>query len=158
MAYDFNVDEIFIMAEQIERNGADFYRSAADAVVDTEARELLNDLARMEVEHEKTFKALRAEISEQEKESTVFDPEGEAVLYLRALADMRVFFEKKMDLSSLTAILKSAIEAEKDSIVFYLGMKEAVPKNLGKERIQKIIKEEMSHIRLLSRKLAAQKK
>ncbi len=158
MAYDFNVDEIFIMAEQIERNGADFYRAAADAVVETEARELLNDLARMEVEHEKTFKALRAEISEQEKESTVFDPEGEAALYLRALADMRVFFEKKMDLSSLAAILKSAIEAEKDSIAFYLGMQEAVPKNLGKGRIQKIIKEEMSHIRLLSRKLAAQKK
>ena len=35
-------------------------------------------------------------------------------------------FEKEIDVSSMQAILKSAITAEKDSIVFYLGMKEAV--------------------------------
>ena len=53
----------------------------------------------------------------------------------------------------MVEILKSAIEAEKDSIVFYLGMKEAVPENLGKGRIETIIKEEMGHIRLLSKEL-----
>ena len=55
----------------------------------------------------------------------------------------------------MVEILKSAIEAEKDSIVFYLGMKEAVPKNLGKGRIEAIIKEEMEHIRMLSKELVA---
>jgi len=54
-------------------------------------------------------------------------------------------------------ILKSAIEAEKDSIVFYLGMQEAVPENLGRARLNHIIKEEMGHIKLLSRKLVDQK-
>jgi rubrerythrin len=56
----------------------------------------------------------------------------------------------------MVEILKSAIEAEKDSIVFYLGMKEEVPENLGKNRIEAIIKEEMGHIRLLSKQLVAQ--
>ena len=56
----------------------------------------------------------------------------------------------------MVEILKSAIEAEKDSIVFYLGMKEAVPENLGKDRIETIIKEEMGHIRVLSRELVSQ--
>ena len=74
---------------------------------------------------------------------TVFDPDGEAALYLRALADTRVFFEKEIDVTSLKKILKSAIEAEKDSIVFYLGMKEAVPEKLGKGRLDDIIREEM---------------
>ena len=55
-------------------------------------------------------------------------------------------------------ILKAAIEAEKDSIVFYLGMKNAVPEKLGKDRIEGIIKEEMGHIRLLSRELVQLKK
>ena len=68
------------------------------------------------------------------------------------------FFEKKIDLSSITEILKSAIEAEKDSIVFYLGMKEAVPESLGQDRINRIIKEEMGHIRMLSKELIAQSK
>jgi rubrerythrin len=158
MTYDFNADEIFIMAEQLERNGAKFYRDSAKAVEDPAARKFLNDLAQMEDEHEKTFKSLRAEITEKEKESTVFDPEGEVALYLRALADSRVFFEKEMDVKSLKGILKAAITAEKDSIVFYLGMKEAVPESLGKGRIEKIIKEEMGHIKFLSGKLVSLKK
>ena len=31
MMYDFNADDIFEMAEQLERNGAAFYRNAAKA-------------------------------------------------------------------------------------------------------------------------------
>ena len=111
----------------------------------------------MEVQHEKTFQAMRAGLNEKEKVATVFDPEHEAVLYLRALADTRVFFQKTIDLKSMKEILKAAIEAEKDSIVFYLGMKEVVPEGLGKSRIDGIIKEEMGHIRLLSKELVAAK-
>jgi len=158
MGYEFNADEIFSMAEQLEKNGATFYRESAKAVEDADSRRFLNDLAEMEVEHEKTFKSLRTEITEKEKESTVFDPEGEAALYLRSLADSRVFFEKEMDLTTFRGILKAAITAEKDSIVFYLGMKEAVPEKLGKGRIEKIIKEEMGHIKFLSSKLISLKK
>ena len=32
MGWDFNADEIFEMAEQIERNGAKYYRNAAEFV------------------------------------------------------------------------------------------------------------------------------
>ena len=74
-------------------------------------------------------------------------------LPLQALADTRVFFEKEMDLSSIRTILKEALTAEKDSIVFYLGMKDMVPEKLGKDKIDWIIKEEMAHICLLSNKL-----
>lgn len=155
MAYDFNADEIFIMAEELERNGAKFYRKAAKSVEDPNFQKVLNDLARMEDEHEKIFLALHKDLTEKEKESTVFDPNGEAVLYLHALADSRVFFKKKIDVSSMEEILKAAIEAEKDSIVFYLGMKEAVTEILGKGRIEKIIKEEMGHIKFLSSKLVS---
>lgn len=158
MSYVFNVDEVFEMAEQIERNGATFYRNAAQQISDPEEQELLNDLARMEDEHEKTFASLRKNLSAKEKESTIFDPMDEAVGYLRALADTRVFFEKELDTSSMEGVLKDAISAEKDSIVFYLGMKDAVPPDLGKDKIDAIIKEEMSHIRLLSKKLLACKK
>ena len=158
MSYDFNADDVFEMAEQMERNGGKFYRTAADSVDDSTNKDFLLELAAMEDQHEKTFKAMRAEISDQEKASTVFDPEGEAALYLRALADTRVFFEKEIDVTTMRNILKSAIEAEKDSIVFYLGMKEAVPENLGKGRLDHIIKEEMGHIRLLSKKLVQHKK
>ena len=153
MRYDFNADEIFEIAEQLERNGNKFYRDAAEVVDDDAHRQLLISLADMELDHEKTFKAMRAELSGNEKANTVFDPQGEAAQYLKALADTRVFFEKEIDLSTMENILKAAIEAEKDSIVFYLGMKNAVPEKMGRNRMDEIIKEEMSHIRLLSREL-----
>lgn len=157
MSYDFNADDIFEMAEQMERNGAAFYRNAAEGNIDPDNKEFLLELAKMEVAHEQTFKAMRAELAAQEKTATVFDPQGEATLYLRALADTRVFFEKDIDTSTMLGILKSAIEAEKDSIVFYLGMKEAVPAELGQDRLDGIIKEEMGHVRLLGKELVKHK-
>jgi len=157
MSYDFNADDVFEMAEQMERNGGKFYRTAAENTTDPDNKGFLLSLAEMEDQHEKTFKAMRAELTGHDKASTVFDPEGEAALYLRALSDTRVFFEKEIDVTSMRNILKSAIEAEKDSIVFYLGMKEAVPENFGKGRLDGIIKEEMGHIKVLSKKLVAHK-
>lgn len=157
MMYDFNADDIFEIAEQLERNGAKFYRTAAEAVDDSGSKAFLLKLAHMEDEHEKTFAEIRSALTADEKAVTVFDPEGEATRYLRALADTRVFFEKEMDTSSMEAILKDAVIAEKDSIVFYLGMREAVPEKMGRNRLDDIIKEEMRHIQLLSKELKALK-
>ena len=156
MGLDFNADEIFEMAEQIERNGSKFYKNAA-GVVEGEEKNFLLELAKMEDEHEVTFAGLRKELTAKEKATTTFDPEGEAAEYLKALADTRVFFDKEINPSNMIDILKAAVMAEKDSIVFYLGMMELVPEKLGKDKINAIIKEEMAHIRLLSNKLAKQK-
>jgi len=167
MSYDFSADEIFEMAEQIERNGARFYRKMAENIPDKSIRELLLDFAAMEDDHEKVFASMRAGLSDKERESRVFDPQDEATLYLRALADLRVFNEKAEDGFVLPEdlpekekgikVFREAINQEKDSIVFYLGMKGLVPENLGREKIDSIIKEEMKHIRLLSNKLASLK-
>lgn len=153
MSFEFSADEIFEMAEQMEQNGQQFYNAAAAAVQGEAHKKLLLELAGMEVDHEKTFRAMRSELTQRERETNVFDPQGEAALYLKALVDTRVFFQKEMDVSSMEKILKAAIEAEKDSIVFYLGMKNAVPQELGQARLEEIIKEEMRHVRLLSREL-----
>lgn len=157
MMYDFNADDIFEIAEQLERNGANFYRTAAESVSDQNAKTFLLKLADMEDAHEKTFSQMRSALSSDEKAATVFDPEGESTLYLKALADTRVFFEKEMDASSMEAILKDAIIAEKDSIVFYLGMRNAVPEKMGRRRLDDVIQEEMTHIHILSNKLKALK-
>ncbi len=158
MMYDFNAEDVFEMAEQMERNGAKFYKESAEGLSDSSAKTLLGRLADMEKAHEKTFASMRAELTAREKELTIFDPEGESTLYLRAFADTRVFFEKEIDVSSLEKILKSAIEAEKDAIVFYLGIKDALPEKLGQKRIDAIIKEEMGHLSILSRELMALRK
>ncbi|MEE9120739.1 MAG: hypothetical protein V3U56_05580 [Syntrophobacteria bacterium] len=48
-----------------------------------------------------------------------------------------------------------AIGQEKDSIVFYTGLKGMISQTAGRERIEEIIKEEMGHIGFLNREIAA---
>jgi len=157
MGMPFNADEVFEMAEQIERNGAKFYRAAAEKF--PAVREILLGLAAMEDEHEKTFADMRAELSGKEVEAPVFDPDGEAQMYLRVMADGHVFDVKTDPAEQLAskktpeAVLKMAIGVERDSIAFYVGLKEAVSRRAGKDKVEAIIKEEMGHIVTLSRKL-----
>ena len=156
-------DEIFEMAEQIERNGARFYRRAAQGSADSRVRQRLLDLAAMEDEHEKTFAAMRAELLQQERGPRVPDPYGEALLYVRGMADGHVFDVRGDPAGRLTGkespgdILRTAIGLEKDSIAFYVGLKEIVPERLSKQRIDDIIKEEMGHIGVLSEEMASLK-
>lgn len=155
MSLAFNAAEIFTMAEQIERDGAEFYRAAAGRLDDASARELLLEFAAMEDDHLRTFSAMKAELTKAEARGTTFDPQGEAGLYLEALAGTRVFFHKDIDTSGLEGILKAAVGAEKDSILFYVGMKDLVAESLGRGRVEEIIREEMRHIRILGEKLAS---
>jgi rubrerythrin len=159
MTMPFSADEIFEMAEQIERNAASFYRQAAQSTDDADLRTKLQGLAAMELEHEKVLVDMRSGLSGGEREKTMPDPWGESILYLRGIAGTRVFDVKRDPAKWLTGkeskaeILKAAIGQEKESIVFYLGMKDLVPENLGKGKIDAIIKEEMKHIAALSSEL-----
>ncbi len=153
MYHKFNASEIFEMAEQIERNGYDFYKKAAADIKDADIKSFLMELAEMELTHETVFQEMKAALSSREKADVVFDPHEETALYLQALADTRVFYEKQIDTSSAQEVLKAAIVAEKESIVFYLGMKDMVPDDAGKAKLNGIIKEEMQHIKIISAKL-----
>jgi rubrerythrin len=158
MSFVFSADEIFEMALTIEQNGEKFYRDSAKKVKDSEAQDLLTKLADMEIEHQKVFKGMKSALTAADRKAMTFDPNNEAGLYLASLANTKVFFEKDIDTSKLEGIFKSALTAEKDSIAFYLGMKDLVSTGGGREKIEDIIKEEMRHIRILGERLAALKK
>jgi rubrerythrin len=154
----FNADEIYAMAEQIERNGAKYYRTAARRA-EGDPHDLLIRLAEMEDDHLKTFGQMRAELAGRETQPTVADPDDEAALYLQAMADGKVFdadpSEKLTGDESMQDILNTAVDLEKDSIVFYQSMKTVVPKRAGLERLEDIIMQEIGHIRLLTAQLGA---
>lgn len=161
MSITFSANEIFEMAEELERNGSRFYRQAAESFKEPAKQQLLLSLAEMEDMHELTFEAMRNHLTDAEREVDTFDPDDEAGMYLRAMADGHVFdlsqppAEKLTGNESFTDILKIAIDCEKDSIVFYLGLKDLVPAKEGKDKIDAIIREEMGHISLLNKQLNA---
>jgi len=155
-----NADEMFGLAEQIERNGAKFYRKAAESA-DGDGRDLLLRLADMEDDHEKTFAAMRAELGDLEKRSFTADPDNEAALYLQAMAEGKVFDSDPCESLSgdepMADILATAILLEKDSVIFYESMKDVVSEAAGKERIGAIIRQEIGHIVDLKRQMQAPK-
>ena len=163
MSVTFNAIEIFEIAERIERNGVKFYRKAAEGLSDEDIRQTLLSLAEMEAEHEETFANMRKQISHKERELITFEPENEMTLYLQAIANGHIFDLKKDPGEQLTGketvedILKLAIDAERDSIVFYVGLKNFVPAKAGQDKVEEIIEEEMGHIVVLNQKLEAWK-
>ena len=158
MGITLNADEIFEIAEQIERNGARFYRAAAEKA--SAVRQVLLALAADEDEHLKTFTAMRAQLKSSEQQPDVFDPDGQAQMYLQAMADGHVFDVKAEPAEKLTGqetaedILKIALGIERDSIAYYVGLKNYVPVKAGRDKVESIIGEEIKHIVILSEKLA----
>ncbi len=155
----FNADEVLAMAERIERNGQGFYLRAASLAQGTDTGKLLADLAVWEKGHEALFKAMREDLSKREKESTAFDPYDEIVLYLQSMADSHVFATDDIDPASLLDgsesdknILDAALEFERNSMLFFMGLQRIVSESFGKEKVWKIIDEETSHIAWLEKK------
>ncbi len=161
MPITFNADEVFEMAEQIERNAAKFYREAAAKAPERQIKDMFLRLAAMEDTHLRIFQQMRTTLSDQEKGGTTFDPEGEASLYLQAMADDRGFEGMKGRNVKLTGkestreMLEIAINAERNSILYYVGLKEMVPTEVGRDKVEAIIREEVGHAAELRRQLAA---
>ncbi len=159
MSITFNADEIFEIAAQMERNGMKFYRKAAEKASDEKIKQMLLEMAKMEAEHLKTFEHMRRYISNKEKAETVFDPDNEASIYLQTMADRHGSEGRKSPTEELTGtesiaeILKIALNAEKDSVIYYFGLRSFVPPKAGRDKIDAIIAEEVEHITTLNQKL-----
>lgn len=143
---------IFEYAMQMEKNGAQFYRQAAEKTSNDEIKQVLLDLAAMEDGHLKIFEQMRKELGEQNKNKNLFAPDNQVALYLKNMADNQGGERIKSPLERLSGnetikeILEIAIDGEKASMLFYMGLKELVPNRANKDQIEVIIKEEFGHL------------
>jgi rubrerythrin len=156
----FNAREIFDIGVQIEANGKAFYEAAAKKTAETAMKEFFTELAAWENQHIKLFGELRDALPTAAGNVAVFDPNDEAAMYLQATADSHVFVKNK-DMVGLVAgckgpleILDLAMTFEKDSVVFYTTMKKVVAPNLGQDKVDRLIDEEIKHISMLSQRKA----
>lgn len=157
MNWTFNFKEVMAIAVQLERNGAAFYKMAKEAADNDKHKKLFADLEEMEYDHEKSYEKIMNQLdNKQFGDDYNYQPGAETLSYLEAFAgghvfDLNVSAEVQFKECRTTAdIIKKAIQGEKDSIVFYLGIRNMVPETLGKEKIDSIITEEMGHIKALS--------
>lgn len=148
-------DDVFAMAVRIEENGKTFYAGAAEMAKDPASKNLFSNLSAMEAGHIEAFKTLRASLPDSDISNIVWDPEGLAESYLQATADTHIFTVEAAQtrlekVKTPSAVLDMAIQFEKDSVAFFIGLKELLPDVSGKTEVDKLIKAEMEHIKMLS--------
>jgi len=148
MANVFSGSEIVGFGIQIEKNGRDFYNALADKAKTRQREDIFRFLAGEEEKHIVTFQKILESVKEYEPPETYA---GEYFAYMNILAGEYVFTQadKGKELASMTKNDKDAIDVgikfEKESIVFYEGMKKVVP---GKDAnvVEKLIDQENSHL------------
>jgi len=148
----FAGSEIVEIGIQIEKNGRDFYNTLVGQSKDQKAKDIFKYLAGEEEKHMATFERILDDVKKYEPQEAF---PGEYFAYMNALASEHIFTQKQKG-NEIAKRAKSDKEAiglaigfEKDSIIFYEGMKKVVPGNDSKI-VDGLIAQEQQHLRELS--------
>ena len=148
----YSIREVIEMAIRTEKLGAEFYNGMAVRFGDKEGlKDLLTKLSTMEMKHERVFTGLLDRVSGAE-------PEGwdEAGNYFRAIVESRFFLGSGKSLPNLDHIstvdtaLDFAIGFEKETALFFMGLRDAVA-DADRSLVDEIIEEEKGHIAMLTK-------
>ncbi len=148
----FESQEIYQFAMRIEENGERFYRGAAQALQDQEARDLFSHLADEEVRHKRVFESLLSKLENYRMDERY---SGEYLEYLRAYIDDNIVFNKRdvdrelRDVKDVRSAIEFAMHRETEAILYFLEMKNLVSKG-QQNSIDKIVEEERRHYTTLS--------
>ncbi len=151
MANIFSGSEIVQLGIEIEKNGKDFYDVLVRQSKNRKGREVFEYLAGEEEKHIATFQKI---LDKLEKYQPPESYPGEYFAYMNALAGDYVFTQKNKGKEIAKRITgdKQAVDTgmgfEKDSILFYEGMKKVVPEHHHKV-LDELIGQEQKHLRQL---------
>jgi rubrerythrin len=151
--------EIFQIAEQVERNGAEVYHEAAQKTDDEELGAMFKRLAEWEKQHEESFAEMKRLICDDLCDKRRFDPRQYMSGNPQALANLAAFAINKekseilAKINNKTEVLNQAITIEKEVIVFFEGLKKFARDLFTKDQIGTIIKEEKRHVSILEQSL-----
>ena len=152
MGLFFSGSELVNIAVGIERSGAAFYDSLAQSAKDEKSRSMWKYLVLEETKHIEIFQRMLGSLSDYAPPETYTE---EYDLYLKALIDSAVFRNDEaaramtQKAGSASEAIMIALSAEKDSILFYLNLRELVLRP-QREAVDKVIEEEKAHVRQLS--------
>jgi rubrerythrin len=151
-----NVLEVLDIAGQIEQNGARYYQRAAEIFVETDVSKIFSELADWELRHKQIFAGMRKQYSELNPDTKVSESDN-GLPEAKVMAGLAVFgirsnpYDELGGKETISVVIKRAIENEKDSIVFYSGLKDFACDKSAKSKIDEIITEELRHIRILNK-------
>jgi rubrerythrin len=156
MLFCFNATEVFGIAMEIKDRCAAFYEKAQGVIQDPEVKQLFGTLAREETEHKAKIEKLKAGVPAGGWTPAVSDPDQELDHYIQMMADQHVLSSTEdldahlTDVRTARDALRLALQLEKDSVIFFLGMQEATCEGKDRDLLALLIREEQDHVRRLS--------
>jgi rubrerythrin len=147
----FAGSEIVEMGIQIEKNGRDFYTALTAQATSEKASAMYKFLAGEEEKHIAVFQGLLGRVEKYEPQGLDAD---EYYAYMNALASGYIFTRKDQGAQAAKKIrsdreaVDMGIGFEKDSIIFYEGMKKVVPQHDHKV-VDQMIVQEQGHLKQL---------
>jgi len=141
----YSIAEVIEQAIQTEKLGYELYLKMAERFEkDEKLKQLFETLAAKEHEHEQTFSDLKDKVNDRRVENW-----EEVSKYLRAIVESEFFLGSQKSLPSIDNLqniedaVKYAIGFEKETLLYYHGIRELVRE---KNIVAKLIEEEKSHI------------
>ncbi len=142
----FTMADIREIAVQIERNGEDAYRKAAESVNDSALSEIFKWMAEEEKVHRAFFSTIESSepVSEEQRELEVMGRQ----LLQEMVADQTFSLDREMLLETDDFIqaLSQAQTLEQDTIMFYEFLLNLVSDDETREQLELVIEEEKRHI------------
>ncbi|MHC4983781.1 MAG: ferritin family protein [Planctomycetota bacterium] len=163
MGVRIDANDVLEMSEQIEKDAAAFYAQAALRCAQSTCREVLLQLSSFEKDHVYVFQALRnghfaeTQPSRQPAETGQAARNWPLVTSLLASGVGEDLAARFTGLEGPKEILEKAIDFEKDTIVFLAALKKTLSKRSEKNKVDKVIREELGHILTLTSQLATLK-
>ncbi len=147
----FSGSEVIELGIQIEKNGYDFYTGLSRKINNPVFTSVFDLLAQEEEKHIGVFRKLLEKISLVGSEVSLSD---EYSAYISSLAGKYVFtqagkgFQIAKKITSALEAVDLGIGFERDSIIFYEGIKVIVPEN-EKNIVSELILQEEKHLKRL---------
>lgn len=143
--------EALRIAIDMEARGRDFYKKAYEQAETKEHKDLFMLLMNEEIQHHDQFTKLYNMVKDNQQagEDYLFDQETSR--YLTVLAEPHIFpkdkaKEKFPELKSIADILRSAMQDEKDSILFYDALAKCAKFEDARKVFNLLKAEEQTHV------------
>ncbi len=147
---EYKIGDLIELAINIEREGVSFYQTLARYSNSGKTRELFEDLAEDERNHERFFQNLKNMYSITEEERIEDEDLDELI---RQISHHSIFPELKPDkitnFHPLEAI-KMGLKTEKNTIKFYKRMQKIIKDENSREALKQLTEEEEKHLKQLT--------
>ena len=152
MTIKFSRSELLEMALSMERNGIAFYQALANETQNKDSKAIYDYLAGEEEKHMNTFQGMLNTVGQYQPPE---DSTREYMLFLQNIVAPAVFpnitaVQRRAEkMSSEIETIDTAIQAEKNSILFYIEMQNFV-KQPDQQTVLNIMNAEKAHLVQLS--------